>query len=995
MKYNFSAIEKKWAAKWLKEKIYEPDFGKSGNKKRKFYNLMMFPYPSAEGLHVGNAYAFIGSDIYGRFKRMQGYDVFEPMGLDGFGIHSENYALKIGTHPLKQSEASEKRFYGQLKNIGNGFAWDERLETYKPEYYKWTQWIFTEMWRNGLAYRKKQEVNWCPSCKTVLSDEQAEGGKCERCASEVVKKELEQWFFRITKYAGKLLKNLDEIDWSEKVKIAQRNWIGKSEGALIKFKVPISNIKNKEESEIYLEVFTTRPDTLFGATYMVVAPEHEIIGRLRDKIQNNKEVENYIFKSKKKTTEERIENKEKTGVELKSIKAINPANNEEIPIFVADYVLMGYGTGAIMAVPAHDERDFEFAKQFQLPVRQVVAEETGMKREKEERRDGVFVIVFDPNRQKYAAGRQENGILRLFSGGADTGENMKNSALRELSEESGLYDFQKMDEIGTVFAHYHNSLRNVNRITKAVSFLVVLKSGKTKPVKLEKHEKFTLEWTTAEDMEKNWEEHNKEGDFDHWIKFLRQSVGQCIEFGFDKKNDPERYKTSAYEGDGILVNSENFTGMDSEKARWKITEFVGGKKQTQYRLRDWLISRQRYWGPPIPMIFCEKCSVSGNGEQKNMPGWYTVPESELPVKLPNILNFRPRGTGESPLASEKKFYETKCPACGNAARRETDASDTFLDSAWYYIGYLMKISNFKFQIKDSRFSEIARQWLPVDAYIGGAEHSVLHLLYVRFVAMALKDFGHISFEEPFPKFRAHGLLVKDGAKMSKSKGNVVNPDEYINKFGADTFRMYLMFLAPFECGGDFRDGGILGISRFLERVWKIGTQGEFSDSPALGDTEHLLHKTVKKVGEDVESLQYNTAISALMIFLNKFEKTKNRSLEHFRTFLLLLAPFAPFVAEELWQMTLGENKSAGFPGFNSIHKAEWPSYDAKKLEADYFVLAIQVNGKVRDEMEVPKNMPQGEIEKHALQRERILKFMEEKKPKRIIFVPGKILNIVL
>jgi len=803
-KYNPKEIESRWQKKWEEDKIYEPDFKKS---KKPFYNLMMFPYPSAEGLHVGNMYAFTGSDIYGRFKRMQGYDVFEPIGLDGFGIHSENYALKIGTHPAKQAKISEKRFYKQLQMIGNGFAWNERLETYNPEYYKWTQWIFTQMFKNGLAYRKKQQVNWCPSCKTVLADEQVISGECERCSSAVVKKDLEQWFFRITKYAGKLLKNLENIDWSEKIKIAQRNWIGESKGALIKF--PVS------DSKFLIEVFTTRPDTIFGATYIVLAPEHHLVKELEPRIKNFKEVEKYAENAKKKS---RIEEKEKTGVELEGIKAINLATKEEIPIFIADYVSVSYGTGAIMAVPAHDERDWDFAKKYKLPFIKVIK-----------------------------------------------GENVKNSVYTE---------------------------------------------------------------------------------------------------------------------DGILINSGKFSGMDSKKAKIEITKSVGGKIETQYHLRDWLISRQRYWGAPIPMIYCEHCAKAKKGESKEMPGWYSVPEKDLPVKLPFAKNFRPEGEGKSPLALIKSFYETKCPACGKKARRETDVSDTFLDSAWYYLRYLEPNNK-----KSAWTQPIIKKWLPVEMYIGGAEHAVLHLLYVRFAAMALYDWGLIHFDEPFKKFRAHGLLVKEGAKMSKSKGNVVNPDEYVKRFGADTLRMYLMFLAPFEQGGDFRDSAVMGIARFLNRVWKIFSDFSGNNVKSNEKIQKIIHQTTKKITGDIEGLSYNTAISALMVLLNEMEKQKeDLAKKDMEVFLKLLAPFAPHITEELWHQ-LGNKKS--------IHLESWPEYDKKIIIEDSFNLVIQINGKLKDAVEMPVGASDKEIEKTALASEKIIKFLEGKKPKKTVIVKNRLINIVV
>jgi leucyl-tRNA synthetase len=836
MQYNPRKIETKWRKIWKQKGVYEPDLKRA---KKPFYNLMMFPYPSAEGLHVGNMYAFTGSDIYGRFKRMRGYDVFEPIGLDGFGIHSENYAIRAGVHPTKQAKISEKRFYKQLEMIGNGFAWKEKLETYDPNYYKWTQWIFVKMFKNGLAYRKKAEVNWCPSCKTVLADEQVINGKCERCSTEVVKRELEQWFFRITKYAERLLRNLEKIDWSERVKIAQREWIGKSEGATIKFEVksPKSKVKSqKSKVKSFLEVFTTRPDTLFGATYMVLAPEHSIIKNLKLKIKNYDKIKKYVERAKKKTGLERLtEDKQKTGVELKEIKAVNPATKKEIPIFVADYVLMAYGAGAIMAVPSHDSRDWDFAEKYGLAKRQVIV---------------------PPSRSKL----------------------------------------------------------------------------KTQSSKLKE----------------------------------------------------------AYEGEGILINSGKFNGMDSEKAKWAITKFVGGKKTVQYHLRDWLISRQRYWGPPIPMIYCEEC------------GWQSAPENQLPVKLPFVKDFRPKGTAESPLATVKSFYETKCPACDKKARRETDVSDTFLDSAWYYLGYLMKSGNWKLGFGNSAFAKLTRRWLPVNLYTGGAEHSVLHLLYVRFLAMALYDMGLLHFEEPFPKFRAHGLLIKEGAKMSKSKGNVVTPDEYIKRFGADILRMYLMFLAPFEQGGDFRDAGIIGIKRFLERIWRFYADAKqrisanpqikekkFVDSDKFVDLNRLIHKTIKKVTEDIEDLRFNTAISALMILFNELEKQTQLSIVNGQLFLKLLAPFAPHLSEELWH----QHQSASTHSA-SIHLEKWPKYDPKVIAERTFELIIQVNGKVRGRLIAPVGITKKEAAALASEIEVVKKYLATE-PKNIIFVPNKLINFVV
>ena len=799
MRYTPKAIEKKWQQKWVKEKIYEPDLKRA---RKPFYNLMMFPYPSAEGLHIGAVRTFSGVDIYGRFKRMQGYDVFEPIGLDGFGIHSENYALKVGKHPKQHAKDSEKNFYRQLASIGNGFAWDEKLETYDPKYYKWTQWIFIQMFKKGLAYRKKAEVNWCSSCKTVLADEQVISSECERCSTKVIKKELEQWFFKITDYAERLLNNLDKLDWTESVKIAQRNWIGRSEGSLIKFQLrsaSAADFISKFDSHNYIEVFTTRPDTLFGATYLVLGPEHPFVASLLQfsisnfQFPNYNEIKSYIEKSKNKTTEERIAGgKEKTGIELKGIKAINPASNEEIPIWVADYVLGSVGTGAIMAVPAEDKRDLEFAKKFNLPIK------------------------------------------------------------------------------------------------------------------------------------------------------------------------------------------ENFE------------KYSGGKRQINYRLRDWLISRQRYWGPPIPMINCDKC------------GWQPVPEKDLPVKLPYIKNFRPTGTEKAPLATAEKFFKVRCPKCKSWARRETDVSDAFLDSSWYFVGYLVAAHNWKLEIGNWKLQEAIRKWLPVDMYIGGAEHSVLHLLYARFISMAFHDWGMLEFEEPFKVFRAHGLITKDGFKMSKSRGNVVNPDKYLNAYGIDAIRMHLAFLAPLDKGGDFRDDGIKGITRFLERVWKLifnfpfdpelRVERQFSISKQVSNfqIQKTLHKTIKKVTEDIEGLQYNTAISALMVLLNEFEKDAEKiGKEELKTFLKLLAPFAPFLAEELWQNKFGTKK------FKSIHTEKWPEYDEKLTKEEMFELVVQINGKIRDKFEAKIGITQGEAETLTSTREKIKLILGNQKPKKVIYVPNRLINIVV
>jgi leucyl-tRNA synthetase len=789
--YNPSEIEPKWQKRWLDSKIYQPDL-KSAEKP--YYNLMMFPYPSAEGLHVGNVYAFTGSDIYGRFKRMQGYDVFEPIGLDGFGIHSENYALQTGVHPAKQAKINEERFYGQLKDIGSGFAWGNSLETYDPEYYKWTQWIFVQMFKRGLAYRAKSPVNWCPKDKTVLADEQVIAGCCERCGTPVEIRELEQWFFKITAFADHLLKNLEWIDWSEKVKLMQKNWIGKKEGAEIAFKT----------SEGQLWVFTTRADTLFGATFIAIAPSHPWAMKFT-RPKTKKAVEDYI---KKTGTKPVPEERGKTGVFSGSF-AVNPINNKKVPIWISDYVMSEYGTGAVMGVPAHDQRDFEFAKKYKLPIIEVVS----------------------------ATGKRHARLTRSFVGA------------------------------------------------------------------------------------------------------------------------------------GSLVTSGKYNGIPSSAARKNIVNDLTKNKlarpKISWHLRDWLISRQRYWGPPIPMIYCKK------------HGWQPVPEDQLPVILPETDDYKPRDDGKSPLGRIESFVKTKCPVGGEPAERATEVSDTFLDSAWYFLRYpSVNDDNVPWEEK------ITKKWLPVDMYIGGAEHSVLHLLYSRFITMAFKDWGLLDFEEPFEKFRAHGLLIKEGAKMSKSKGNVIVPDDYIRAFGADTLRTYLMFLGPYGQGGNFQDKSIAGASRFLKRVWKLYE----TISPDAETDGHAMHKTIQKVTDDVENLGFNTAIATLMEYVNTLSGKESVSKVEYETLLQLLAPIAPHLTEELW---------ARIKNAYSIHTSLWPQVDPHFLKETKVTLAILINGKVRDELEIEVKISGAKLEKLVLERPNIKTHLSGKKPKRFIHVPGKIINIVV
>ena len=791
--YDPASLEAKWQARWAERHTNEPDLDRAA---RPFYNLMMFPYPSAEGLHVGNMFAFTGTDIYGRFKRLQGYEVFEPMGFDAFGIHSENYALNIGTNPAKLIPKNIATFRRQLRRFGGMFDWRHELSTTDPAYYKWTQWLFLQLFKAGLAYKKRAAVNWCPKDKTVLANEQVIDGRCERCDTPVEQRFLDQWFFRITNYAERLLENLPSLDWSSSTVLLQKNWIGRSEGAELMFETP---------SGRKITVFTTRPDTVFGATYLVLAPEHPLVDELTA-VEQRSTVKAYQRDVQSKdVVSRRVGDKTKSGVFIGSY-ARNPATGEAIPIWIADYVLMEYGTGAIMAVPAHDKRDFEFATQFKLPIRQVVA--------------------------------------------------VEGEKLPSVSE------------------------------------------------------------------------------------------------------------------NGVLMNSGAFDGMVCTEGARKIVAWLAERglatARVQYRLHDWCISRQRYWGPPIPIIYCEKCGV------------VPVPEKDLPVELPYIEDFRPDDTGVSPLARHEEWYFVKCPQCGSQARRETDVSDTFLDSAWYHLRYPST------EFHDRPFDPArTKTWLPVSSYIGGNEHAVLHLLYSRFICMVLSDLGHVSFETPYPKFRAHGLIVKDGAKMSKSRGNVVVPDTYIQQWGADTFRMYLMFLGPFQDGGDFRDEGIVGIRRFLEKVWAlVHERGTKSSAHA----EQKLHRTIRKVTADTEALQYNTAIAAMMEYVNELREQGAGSSELLEPLVIMLAPYAPHIAEELWEV-LGNKES--------VLQARWPSYDERLASAGDVEIAVQVNGKLRSRLTVPRGMAEKDVLARVLADEAVKKFVDGQKVKKVIFVQDRLVNLVV
>ena len=802
-KYNHKKIEKKWQKAWEESGIY-----KTGriSKKPKHYVLDMFPYLSGEGLHVGHPRGYIGTDIYSRWKRMNGYNILHPMGFDSFGLPAEQYAIKHKIHPSIAVKKNVKRFKKQLSILGFDYDWDREVVTSDPDYYKWTQWIFLKLYEKGLAYESYEPINWCPTCQTGLANEDLEEGKCERCGTVVEKKPMRQWILKIREYADRLLSDLDELNWPESIKESQRNWIGRSEGSLISFalvpinpnKKPINTDKDpgrsgksQGKSVASIEVFTTRPDTLFGATYMVLSPEHPLLGGLKAQITNWGEVEKYIEEAKKKTEIERTaEGKEKSGVELKGVKAINPANKEKIPVWVADYVLVHYGTGAIMAVPAHDQRDIEFAKKYGLSIRNVIVplfrttsgKDAIRDDKKTAKRKNIYVVVKHHKDDKYIClNWKKFGWHSFIIGGIKDGESDIEAASREIIEETGYKNFKFVKKIdGDHHSHFFAGNKDVNRYAIGTALFF----------ELENDEKGKISDTEKAVHDVVWVEKNK---VDEFLNLSNQF------YIWKKFND----NNIAYTDNGVLVNSGKFDGMDSEEVKDEITEFVGGKKMVNYKLRDWVFARQRYWGEPIPIIHCEKCGV------------VPVPEKDLPVILPEVKNYEPTGTGESPLANIEKWVNTKCPKCGGKGKRETNTMPQWAGSSWYYLRYIDPKNK-----KELVDKEKEKYWSPVDLYVGGTEHATRHLIYARFWHKFLYDIRVVNYKEPFAQLRNQGLiLADDGRKMSKRWGNVINPDDIIEVYGADTLRLYEMFMGPFEQPVNWSTESIIGPRRFLERVW--------------------------------------------------------------------------------------------------------------------------------------------------------------------------------
>ncbi|WP_294904455.1 leucine--tRNA ligase [uncultured Eubacterium sp.] len=800
MEYNFKQIESKWQNVWYSQNTFA---AKQDFTLPKYYCLVEFPYPSGQGLHVGHPRSYTALDIVARKKRLEGYNVLYPMGWDAFGLPTENFAIKNHVHPAEVTKKNVAHFKEQLQSLGFSFDWTREINTTDPSYYKWTQWIFLQLYKKGLAYKKEMAVNWCTSCKCVLANEEVVNGVCERCGSEVIRKNQSQWMLKITAYADRLVKDLDDVDFIERVKTQQRNWIGRSTGAEVDFGTTLGDT---------LTVYTTRPDTLFGATYMVISPEHPLIEKWADKITNLDEVRKYQDEAAHKSDFERTElNKEKTGVKLEGVMGINPVNNAEIPIFISDYVLVSYGTGAIMAVPAHDTRDWEFAKKFNLPIIEVV----------------------------------------------------------------------KGSEVGV------------------------------------ENEAFT----------------------------------DCAT--------------------GVMTNSSFLTGMRVEEAKKAITEWLTkegkGHEKVNFKLRDWVFSRQRYWGEPIPIVKCEKC------------GYVPLDESELPLTLPNVESYEPTDTGESPLAKMTDWVNTTCPCCGGPAKRETDTMPQWAGSSWYFLRYCDPHND-----KELISKEAAEYWTPVDWYNGGMEHTTLHLLYSRFWHKFLYDIGVVPTSEPYKKRTSHGMILgENGEKMSKSRGNVVNPDEIVDAYGADTMRLYEMFIGDFEKAAPWNSDSIKGCKRFIEKYWnlqeKVKDGNEYSP-----EHEALMHKTIKKVTYDIDNLKANTAIASMMTLVNEFSQ-KGCNKAELKTLTILLNPFAPHVTEEMWQVM-------NFGGM--VNEAQWPTYDEEKTKENSVEIVIQVMGKVRSKLTIAVDMPKDEVLAAAKADAKIAELLDGKEIKKEIYVPGKLVNFV-
>ena len=1130
MKYDHAKIEKKWREAWEKSKIYTTPDQVPG--KNNFYLLVEFPYPSGN-LHVGHWYAFAVPDILARKKRMDGKNVLYPIGFDAFGLPAENAAIKNNVNPRDWTESNIAYMKKQIESMGTSFDWSREVSTIDPTYYKWTQWLFLQLYKKGLVYQKETEVNWCPQDMTVLANEQVIDGKCDRCGSEVMQKQMLQWNIKITDYADRLIDDLTALDWPEQIKEAQRNWIGRSEGAEIDFpldmgqkykfvilhgfesapdrprwiwakqrleemghKVILPQLPNADDpnEDEWIEtalnateyddrtvlvghslgavaalkvmeklekpiarlvlvggfidrnfkdharpfeerwnwnfdggkiksnvgsitvlhdprdyavrdgqakaladllgvsvtigssnephftgdtepdvvmwlrptirVFTTRSDTLFGATYLVLSPEHQWVTLALDHktvLENNAEVQKYINQAKKKTELERMaDQKEKTGVQLKGVTALNPATGEKIPLYVADYVLAHYGTGAIMAVPAHDERDYEFAKKFNLPVREVI--EPLFKKTKGSdgirsdepviERNAIVAIVKHSTENKYLGLKwKKNDWQGFVVGGIEANEDLMAAGAREVQEETGYKNLKFVSSFESkVHSQFYHEVKKQNRFAHFTVLYYELENEDRDDVAPEESELHEVVWVDEKSVDSFT-------SFDEDMQFIWQRF----------------IKPTPYIGEGILTNSGSYDGMISIEAKKEITEAFGRKKKT-FKLRDWIVSRQRYWGVPIPIIHCTKC------------GPQAVPDAQLPVLLPDVEDYLPEGTGKSPLAKNKDFVRVACLKCGGTAERETDTLDTFVDSSWYFLRYTDPKNDKEFA--DPKKME---KWMPIDLYSGGAEHTTMHLLYSRFWHKALFDLGLVKDSEPYAHRENHGLVLgTDGQKMSKSRGNVMDPDELVRLVGSDAVRIYLAFMGPYTGGASYpwNPDGVVGIRRFLERIWKIKDYVQPTVG-VVGLLDSIIHKTVKKIGEDISLMKFNTAISALMILVNAIEKTGSIGFSQWQVFLKLLAPFAPHLAEELWQAQNDGSQTS----VSSVHLEEWPSYDPALLVEKEVTIAIQINGKTRGEVVVATDAGKDAVVTAA--RTAVAERLEGKSISKTIVVPNRLVNFVV
>lgn len=1014
--YDPQKIEPILQKKWEEEKPYKA-LASAKTKKKPFYVLSMFPYPSGSGLHIGHPRSYTATDIVARKKRMEGYNVLNPMGYDAFGLPAEQFAIQNKVHPKKAVALNVATFERQLKKLGFSFDWDRKINTTDPEYYRWTQWIFLKLYNSyydtkkkralpiedliktfnkkgtqgvsaftssqpdhfskeewlartplqkqetlmqyRLAYEGEAEVNWCEELGTVLANDEIVDGKdgpvSERGGYPVTKKNIRQWFLRITAYADRLLSGLDQITWPEHIKEIEKNWIGKSEGSEITFTL---NVPGQTEGKHSVTVFTTRADTLFGATFLAISAELADTW-LKVGWNTDKKVISYI----RDTIKEHQRNtfdvaQDKTGI-FTGIYAIHPGTQEKIPVWIANYVLPGYGTGAIMGVPAHDERDFEFAKKYNLPIIQVVAMETGIRRENEEFKDGGAGVVFDPKTQKYAIGLFPNGKPLLFAGGVNKGERVYDAILREVQEESGLHNFKHIEHMGVSYAHYFNTAKQVNRVARAECLLIILENTDIKKHAREDHEQFELAWMSAQEIRAWWVANDKSDDFKHYIRFLDEAVGRAIELGYDITSDPQIFKRTPITGDGILENSGKFDGLTSQQAKVQITRAVGGKLVTRYKMRDAIFARQRYWGEPIPLY-------------KNKDGLLHEVK-KLPLSLPNTTSYEPTGTGEGPLANISSWKK---------AGYETNTMPGWAGSSWYHLRYMDALNKKEFAGKKE-----VEYWKNVDVYLGGAEHATGHLLYSRFWHKVLKDYGLVKTEEPFKQLVTHGLiLAKDGRKMSKRWGNTVNPDDVVAQYGADTTRLYIAFMGPYGESIPWSDESIIGCRRFIERLYRKATKvNEENVSTTNKDALKAIHKLVDKISTDIASYSFNTAVAKAMETMNVID-TLSVSKKNFSIVLQVLNPFIPHVTECLWDYL--KNKE-------NIHTVLWPKPNKKLLIEDTVTIGVQINGKLRSTITVANNSSEDVVKEAAQKEENVVKYLDGKRIVKIIYVPNRIINIVV